>query len=58
MGLGADKIVNTVKQEKQLDKDGKELTLIKGAFAKIIAGKDKMNYCEVIINKVLLKLQL
>lgn len=47
MGLGADKMVNTVKSDVNVDKDGIELALVKGAFAKIIAGQNKMNYCEV-----------
>lgn len=47
LGLGANKMVNANKPEKSLDKSGKELQLVKGAFAKIIAGNHRNEYCEV-----------
>lgn len=47
MGLGANKMISTAKTETPIDVDGKELSLIKGAYAKIIAGQHKSNYCEV-----------
>lgn len=50
MGLGANSLVNASKTAVPVDKNGKELALVKGAFAKIIAGSHKHNYCEVRIN--------
>ncbi|KAJ3643925.1 hypothetical protein Zmor_026607 [Zophobas morio] len=47
LGLGANKMVNSSKPSQAVDKDGKELQLVKGAFCKIIAGNHRGHYCEV-----------
>ncbi|KAG5881844.1 hypothetical protein JTB14_017903 [Gonioctena quinquepunctata] len=48
LGLGANSVVKgEISKEPVCDKNGKALTLQKGAFAKIIAGLHKGNYCEV-----------
>ncbi|CAH1154225.1 unnamed protein product [Phaedon cochleariae] len=48
LGLGASKLIrNETPSEPVCDKHGQALTLKKGAFAKIIAGSHKGNYCEV-----------
>lgn len=47
MGLGASQISKDQKTKPALDKNGKELTLCKGGFAKITDGKKKGCYCEV-----------
>ncbi|XP_030760419.1 G-patch domain and KOW motifs-containing protein [Sitophilus oryzae] len=48
LGLGASKMIQSEKSNnKQLDKEGNELILVKGAYAKIIAGAQKGNYCQV-----------
>lgn len=53
MGLGANTIVNRKKEAAISNKDqGEDLLLIKGAFAKIIAGKHIGNYCEVLLIKL------
>lgn len=46
MGLGASKIIKTPTSV-VTDKDGKELSLVKGAYVKIIGGQHKDIYCEV-----------
>lgn len=60
LGLGATKVVQSeMPAKKAVDKDGKELILEKGGFAKIIAGAQKGNYCEVInTNFIKKKLQI
>ena len=40
-------MVNSSKPSQAVDKDGKELQLVKGAFCKIIAGNHRGHYCEV-----------
>lgn len=45
LGLGANKMANVEKPQKT--KEGTELTLKKGGFAKITAGHHKGSYCEV-----------
>lgn len=47
LGLGANRQIKENKPKSAVDKNGKELILIKGAFAKIIAGANKGHYCEV-----------
>ncbi|KRT81548.1 hypothetical protein AMK59_5024 [Oryctes borbonicus] len=49
MGLGANKLVNR-KQELLKSSNGQEeeLLLVKGSYAKVIAGSNKGNYCKVI----------
>lgn len=48
LGLGATKVVQAeMPAKKATDKDGNELILKKGAFARVIAGNQKGNYCEV-----------
>ncbi|KAB0798407.1 hypothetical protein PPYR_09400 [Photinus pyralis] len=47
MGLGASQTYKDQKTKPTLDKNGKELTLCKGGFAKITDGKKKGCYCEV-----------
>ncbi|KAK5644980.1 hypothetical protein RI129_006280 [Pyrocoelia pectoralis] len=47
MGLGATHSYKDQKAKPALDKNGKELTLCKGSFAKITDGKKKGCYCEV-----------
>ncbi|CAH0555909.1 unnamed protein product [Brassicogethes aeneus] len=47
LGLGASKQVLSEKPKGAVDKEGKELIIKKGAYAKIIAGANKGNYCEV-----------
>ncbi|KAL1490246.1 hypothetical protein ABEB36_012973 [Hypothenemus hampei] len=46
LGLGASKLIQKESNRPQ-DKDGNELVLKTGAFAKVIAGPQKDNYCEV-----------
>ncbi|CAH1970715.1 unnamed protein product [Acanthoscelides obtectus] len=49
LGLGATRVIQEEKsKDKAVDKDGKELILKKGAFAKIIAGPNKGSYCKVL----------
>ncbi|KAK4875455.1 hypothetical protein RN001_011877 [Aquatica leii] len=47
MGLGASCALKKEQSKPAVDKDGKELILHKGSFAKIIDGKKKGCYCEV-----------
>ncbi|XP_076253205.1 G-patch domain and KOW motifs-containing protein [Rhynchophorus ferrugineus] len=48
LGLGATKIIQSEKpKQNATDKAGKELTLVKGSYAKIIAGGEKGNYCVI-----------
>lgn len=47
LGLGANKLVKAENIQNAKDTTGNELILVKGAFAKIIAGSYKGNYCEV-----------
>lgn len=51
LGLGANKMANVEKPQKT--KDGTELTLKKGGFAKITAGHHKGSYCDVSIFKII-----
>lgn len=51
MGLGATKIIKEVPKT-TCDKNGKELILKAGAFAKIFAGTHKGLYCEVSTHNV------
>ncbi|KAF2880017.1 hypothetical protein ILUMI_26138 [Ignelater luminosus] len=46
LGLGANRLISSNK-EKSTDKNGEELVLKKGGYAKIIEGKHKGSYCEV-----------
>ncbi|GJQ87775.1 hypothetical protein Trydic_g18634 [Trypoxylus dichotomus] len=49
MGLGANKIINHKQEVVKLSRGREdELSLVKGSFAKIIAGNNKGNYCEVV----------
>nr|CAH7735414.1 unnamed protein product [Callosobruchus chinensis] len=50
LGLGAtrDIQIQEMSKEKAVDKDGKQLILVKGAFCKIIAGSNKGSYCKVL----------
>ncbi|XP_066146466.1 G-patch domain and KOW motifs-containing protein-like [Euwallacea fornicatus] len=48
LGLGAAKIVESeMPSKKPIDKHGNELVLKQGAFARVIAGQQSGNYCEV-----------
>ncbi|XP_060529653.1 G-patch domain and KOW motifs-containing protein-like [Cylas formicarius] len=48
LGLGASKIIQSaVSKNKAVDKDNEKLVIVKGAFAKVVAGIYKGNYCEV-----------
>lgn len=47
LGLGANKMANVEKNTSK-NNDEKELALVKGAYAKIIAGHNKGLYCQVI----------
>lgn len=49
MGLGANKVINLKMKTGGVDNDGNELILVKGAYAKIIAGKNSGDYCEVLL---------
>lgn len=46
LGLGANKMASVEKSSSKTDEE-KELTLKKGAYAKITAGKHKGLYCQV-----------
>lgn len=46
LGLGANKMVANT-QAQSVDKNGKELQLVKGAYGKIIAGSHRSQYCQV-----------
>ncbi|XP_060528297.1 LOW QUALITY PROTEIN: G-patch domain and KOW motifs-containing protein-like [Cylas formicarius] len=48
LGLGASKIIQSaVSKNQAVDKDNEKLVIVKGAFAKVVAGIYKGNYCEV-----------
>nr|CAI5866922.1 unnamed protein product [Callosobruchus analis] len=49
LGLGATRVIQEeTSKERAIDKDGKQLILVKGAFCKIIAGPNKGSYCKVL----------
>ncbi|EFA12465.1 G patch domain and KOW motifs-containing protein-like Protein [Tribolium castaneum] len=47
LGLGANKMVNSSTPSQSVDKEGKALQLVKGAYGKIIAGNHRSQYCQV-----------
>lgn len=53
LGLGANKMANAEKKPKTSEE--LELTLVKGAFAKITAGHNKGLYCQVLLISIFSK---
>ncbi|XP_044271247.1 G-patch domain and KOW motifs-containing protein [Tribolium madens] len=47
LGLGANKMVTSNTPTQSVDKEGKALQLVKGAYGKIIAGNHRSQYCQV-----------